>query len=69
MKKYMPGFVPVDYKKAGRVLMVIGLGCVLVRSVSYLTNWYIISNYLLYFGLGAMLIGGYIVYASLKEEL
>ena len=69
MKKYMPGFVPVDFKKAGVVLLVIGLGCLIVKGIAYLTNWFSVPNYILYFGLGVMVIGVYIVFATKGEKL
>lgn len=63
----MPGFVPVNFKKAGRVLLIIGLICLIIKAISYLTGWFFAANYIFYLGIGFILISFYLIFI-LPEE-
>lgn len=63
----MTGFVPIDFRRAGKVLLVIGLICLLLRIVSYITNSFNLSNYILYFGLALILLSLYLIFVVPKE--
>ena len=67
MKKYLPGFVPVNFKKSGFILLIIGLVCLILKMVSYLTDWFYIPGYLFYFGLALMLISFYLIFITPEE--
>lgn len=60
MKKYMPGFVPVNYKKVGKILFALGLILVIADLVFKL-------GHLLYIGGGAVLISLYLMFVTPKE--
>ncbi|MBU1164196.1 hypothetical protein KKA15_01365 [Patescibacteria group bacterium] len=67
MKKHMSGFVPVNFKQVGVMLLIIGLIVILLKFFSYLTSLVEISNYVLYFGIGLMLISLYLIFVVPKE--
>jgi len=67
MKKYMPGFVPVNYGKSGKILLAIGFACLIIRLISYFTKWFNISNYFIYFGAGLILLSLYLIFVVPKE--
>ncbi|MBU2567038.1 hypothetical protein KKG46_05800 [Patescibacteria group bacterium] len=68
MKKYMPGFVPVNYNKAGKILLVIGLICSALGLTAHLADWFNLSIYVLYLGIGLILVGLYLVLFVPKEK-
>jgi len=45
MKKYMPGFVTINYRQSGKILLVGGLACIIAKLISYLPNWFVVPNY------------------------
>ncbi|MFH0952300.1 MAG: hypothetical protein V1838_03860 [Patescibacteria group bacterium] len=67
MKQRMPGFVPANYKITGMILLITGLACLIARSVAYFTDWFSLSNYLIYFGTVFILIGLYLIFVVPKE--
>ncbi|PIR07106.1 MAG: hypothetical protein COV55_01605 [Candidatus Komeilibacteria bacterium CG11_big_fil_rev_8_21_14_0_20_36_20] len=67
MKKYMTGFVPMNYKKSGIILLIIGLAGLVLKLISYFTSWFFISNYLMYFGPALILISFYLILVVPKE--
>lgn len=60
MKKHKPGFVPVNYKKAGVILLIIGLACLII-------NLFVSFIYLAYFSFGLILISLYLLFVVPKE--
>ena len=67
MKKYLSGFVPVNFKQTGKILLIIGLVCLAVRLLSFLTNWFSLSNNILYVGIGLILLSLYLFFVVPKE--
>lgn len=67
MKKHMPGFVPVNFKKSGKILLAVGLAFLIAKLVSYLTGWFSISNYIIYIGVGLIFLSLYLVFVVPKE--
>ncbi len=61
MKKYMLGFAPVYFKKSGIILLIIGLICLVLKFIDYLTDWFNFPNYVFYFGIGLILISLYLI--------
>ena len=68
MKKHMPGFVPVQYKKVGRFLLALGIAVSLVSLISKFTSLLTLPNYVLYFGLVLILLSLYLLFIVPKEE-
>ena len=66
-KKHMPGFVPVNFKQSGKILFTIGLVSLIIKAVSYLTNWFTVPNYFVYFGAGLILLSLYLIFVVPKE--
>jgi hypothetical protein len=69
MKKYMPGFVPVNFEQAGRILLVLGLICLALKAASLLLDWFEISAYILWLGIGSILVGLYLIFVVAKNNL
>lgn len=63
----MSGFVPVQFTKVGKIVLVIGIILLLVKLVSYATDWFHLPICLLYFGGGSMIIGLYLIFVVPKE--
>jgi hypothetical protein len=68
MKKYPSGFVPVDYRVAGKNLIKIGFVGLLFKSVAFVSGWFEASNYIAYFSGGLILIGLYLVFVVSKNK-
>ncbi|NCU39232.1 hypothetical protein EOL96_09515 [Candidatus Saccharibacteria bacterium] len=68
MKNHIPGFVPVPYKKAGKVLLRIGILCLIIKFISYATNWFTTESLLFYFGIGLVAISLYLIFIVPPEE-
>ena len=68
MKRHMPGFVPVAYKKAGKVLLYLGVFILIIKTISYTTNLFSTDSLLLYFGIGIVAVSLYLMYIVPPEE-
>jgi len=66
--KYMPGFIPIDFSKSGKILFVLGLACIFLKIVDYLMGWIVISNNVLFFGLALLVIGAYLIFVVPKSK-
>lgn len=62
MKKYMPGFVPVNYNIAGKLMIPLGSICVLAKLIAYITNLFEFPTQLLYAGIALIIIGWYLIF-------
>lgn len=62
MKKYMPGFVPINFKNSGKVISTIGITCLIVRLISFFTGWFSVSNYFVYLGVVLILLSLYLIF-------
>ncbi|MFH1142615.1 MAG: hypothetical protein ABIH67_00230 [Candidatus Uhrbacteria bacterium] len=62
MKKHMPGFVPVQFRRVGTVLLVSGIICLLTRLLVDTTNS------LIYFGVALTLVGLYLIFVVPNEK-
>ena len=67
MKKHRPGFVPIKFKKAGMVMLGLGIALLLDWAIGFLTGWFLVHNFLLYIGMALLLIGLYLVFVVPKE--
>ena len=67
MKKHLPGFVPINFYKAGIILLVIGIIFILLKLVAYLTEWFVIPSIILFVGIGMFIVGLYLIFIVPKE--
>jgi len=67
MKKHRPGFVPVRFKKAGMVLLALGIALLLDWLIGFLTGWFIVDMILPFVGVILLLVGLYLVFVVPKE--
>jgi len=67
MKKYLPGFVPINFKQSGKTILVISLICLLTKFVSYLTHWFNLPNSFLYLGAGLIVLSLYLIFITPQE--
>jgi len=63
----LSGFVPIDFRRAGYLLLVTGIICLLLAGIASLTGWFILPQGVLVFGLVAIVISLYIILVSPKE--
>ena len=64
----MPGFVPVNFNQSGKILLLVGLAFFLAKLISYLTGWFYASNYLIYLGVGLILLSLYLILVVSKPK-
>lgn len=67
MKNHLPGFVPINFKQSGKVLLIISLICLIAKLVTYLTNQSL-SDYIFYIGIGIFLISLYLIFIVPEEK-
>lgn len=67
MKKHRPGFVPIKFKKVGKVVLAVGLALLLDWLIGFSTGWFMINNFLVYLSMGLVLLGLYLVFVVPKE--
>ncbi|MFH1667540.1 MAG: hypothetical protein ABH884_00765 [Candidatus Komeilibacteria bacterium] len=67
MKKYMTGFVPVQFNKVGKVLLTLGIISLLLEILDYFSDWFNLPNIIMFIGVGFVLIGLYLIYIVPKE--
>lgn len=63
MKKYQAGFVPINYKTSGKILLTIGLLLIL----NNLINIFPLPSHLFYIGLGLIFLSFYLIFITPKE--
>jgi len=63
MKKYLPGFVPVNFRKLGKAFLVIGLVAIVMKGVEKIAGGFNISDTLFFIGGAMFLAGAYMVFA------
>ena len=68
MKKYPSGFVPINYQRAGKLMVVIGLVCLLAILLGILTGAYSLPYSVLFFGLAFLILGPYLIFVVPKIE-
>jgi len=68
MGKQPAGFVPANYKVAGRLLLIVGIASLLAKGVDYLTGWFSLSNMPLFLGIGCILFSLYLIYYVAPRE-
>ena len=62
MKKHMTGFVPVNYKLSGQILITIALVCIFAPLI------FNIPKYFIYLGLGLIIISTYLLTTATKKQ-
>lgn len=65
----MPGFVPVNFKTVGKILLALSAVCLCLKGADYLLQWAIIPTSFLLIGLGGLLISAYLLLFGTKPEL
>jgi len=68
MKKYPSGFVPVNFQRAGKLMMVIGFVCLLAMLLGILTGAYSLPYSVLFFGSAFLILGPYLIFVVPKVE-
>ena len=66
MKKYMLGFVPVNFQQVGKILLLIGIVSILIKVLSYFTKWFEAPGSILYTGAMCIIISLYLMYVVPK---
>ena len=61
------GFVPIDFRKVGYLLLITGFICLILVGIASLTGWFLLPQGVLIFGLIAIVISLYIIFVSPKE--
>jgi hypothetical protein len=67
MKKHSSGFVPMNYKLAGKILLPIGVVMILVWLIDYFLQWGVIPLPMLYIGALDVLVSCYLIFLTPKE--
>ena len=67
MKKHRPGFVPIQFKKAGKIILAIGMALLIDWLIGLSTGWFMVNNFLIYLSAGLILLGLYLVFVVSKE--
>lgn len=67
-KKHLSGFVPVNYKMAGKTMLVISALIFITRVVEIFTNTNYISNLILFIAITFTVVGIYLVFILSDEE-
>jgi len=49
-EKYMPGFVPIGFHQAGKILLLAGILFLLLKMLSFGTGWFLIPSAVLFAG-------------------
>lgn len=62
------GFAPVDFGGAGKILLVIGGGCVLFGLMDFVTGALGLPDMVVYFGLVCVVVGAYLVFVVPKDK-
>ena len=68
MKKYPAGFVPINFQRAGKIILIVGVLCVLAEGVDILTGAFNFPITVLYFGLACLILGAYLIFMVPKVE-
>jgi hypothetical protein len=67
MKKYLSGFVPVDFRKLGKAFLLIGLVAIIIKGVEEIAGGFVISDMLFFIGAAMFLIGAYMVFTVVEK--
>ena len=67
MKKYPPGFAPIDFKLGGRILFPVSLILILLGALDYLMKWNTILSAMLFIGLVLLILSLYWLFVVPKE--
>jgi hypothetical protein len=62
------GFVPVNFRAAGKVLLVLGTVFVLMGGVDYVIGLSGLPNLVMFIGVAFLVIGGYIALFAARER-
>ena len=63
----MPGFVPANFNLVGKIIIMISSTLIAIRLVGYFMGLNLVSNVLIFFAVGLMVIGLYLVFVVPKE--
>lgn len=66
--KHLPGFVPVQFRLVGKILLSVGVILLVFQGVDYLAEWNIFTRGVLYASIGFVVVGVYIRIVSPKEK-
>lgn len=63
----MSVFPPINFNLVGKTVLPIGILFLLVKIISYFTQWLTIPNIILFIGIGFVIIGLYLIFIAPKE--
>jgi hypothetical protein len=66
-KKYPSGFTPINYKKAGKILLPFGIVMVLIWVIGFSLGWEAVPVMLLVIGILDILVSCYLIFLTPKE--
>ncbi|MGD8405297.1 MAG: hypothetical protein PVJ21_16675 [Anaerolineales bacterium] len=64
----LPGFVPANFRLAGRLLLIIGMISLVLVGVSKLTGWFALPQIVLVFSLALIPVSLYLIYVVPREK-
>jgi hypothetical protein len=64
----LTGFVPPNWRFAGKLLLIIGILSLIIVGISMLTGWLELPPAVLIFGLATILIGLYLLFVVPEKE-
>jgi hypothetical protein len=64
----LPGFVPVKFHMAGRILLVIGIIGLVLIGVSELTGWFVLPPIVLMISIATILVSPHLIFVVPREE-
>lgn len=67
--KYQPGFVPVQFNRVGKIMVILGLAGIVIAVINYLAHWGSATNVILLVSIGFILIGFYLAKVPPKDDL
>ena len=66
-KNYPSGFVPIDFKSLGKILLPISMAMMTARTVDYLIGTDLIPTAVLFIGIGFLVVSVYLLLTVPKE--
>lgn len=67
-EKHQPGFAPIDFHLAGKVLLVLGLISTILKGVDYLFGCLNFPNNIFILGLVSIFVSIYLIFIVPKEK-
>ena len=66
--KHLPGFVPVNFYLAGKILLFIGIIGLVLFGISKITGWFVLPQVVLPFSLVTIPVSLYLIFVVPREK-